>query len=81
MLSPRSYNERAGFAICCPVSNRAKGYPFEVPVPAGSGATGVIIADQIRSFDWTARRAARMGQVPPETVEAVLDLIAPVLGL
>jgi mRNA interferase MazF len=38
VLSPRS------LALVCPITNRAKGYPFEVAVPAAHGATGVILA-------------------------------------
>jgi mRNA interferase MazF len=30
VLSPRSYNEKVGLAICCPVTSQVKGYPFEV---------------------------------------------------
>jgi mRNA interferase MazF len=80
VLSARSYNRASGFAVVCPVTNRSKGYPFEVTIPAGCGATGVIIADQVRSVDWIARRAARLGAVPSDVIEAVKDLIAPLLG-
>jgi mRNA-degrading endonuclease toxin of MazEF toxin-antitoxin module len=34
VLSPASYNGRVGLALLCPVTNQAKGYPFEVPLPA-----------------------------------------------
>ena len=34
-LSPVSYNRLVGLALFCPVTSRAKGYPFEVPLPAG----------------------------------------------
>ena len=32
VLSPASYNLKAGLPVCCPMSTKAKGYPFEVPV-------------------------------------------------
>ena len=32
VLSPRSYNQRSGLALVCPVTNQTKGYPFEVPL-------------------------------------------------
>ena len=33
VVSPRSYNRRVGLAVCCPVTSRVKGYPFEVLLP------------------------------------------------
>lgn len=80
VLSSRSYNRASGFTIVCPVTHRAKGYPFEVALPAGCGATGVVIADQIRSLDWIARHAARLGTVPEHVLEAVKSRIETILG-
>jgi mRNA interferase MazF len=80
VLSPRRYNERSGLAIFCPITSQVKGYPFEVVLPAGCGASGVILADQVRSLDWVARRAEPMGRVAPGVIDEVLDLIAPLLA-
>lgn len=57
VLSPRSYNEKVGLAICCPITSKVKGYPFEVLLPSGK-VSGAILADQIRSLDWRSRNAA-----------------------
>jgi mRNA interferase MazF len=54
VLSPRVYNAKSGLALACPITNRSKGYPFEVAVPSGYGATGVILADHVKSVDWKA---------------------------
>ena len=62
VLSPRTYNAKSGLALVCPITNQAKGYPFEVAVTAGPGATGVILADHLKSIDWKARRAEKLGQ-------------------
>lgn len=61
VLSPKTYNQRAGLLICVPVTNQIKGYPFEV-VLSGTGATGAALADQVKSLDWKARQAERKGQ-------------------
>ena len=52
VLSPRSYNQKSGLALVCPVTNQVKGYPFEVPLPPGCGASGAILADHLKSLDW-----------------------------
>ena len=80
VLSPAIYNSKSGLALVCPVTSQAKGYPFEVPVPEGLGVTGVILADHVKSVDWKARQAERVGRCPGETVEEVRARLAPLLG-
>src|SRR4051812_48721659 len=57
ILSPASYNAKLGLALYCPVTSRAKGYPFEVVLPGGLPISGVVLADQIKCQDWRARNA------------------------
>ena len=80
VLSPKMYNQKSGLVLVCPVTNQAKGYPFEVTVPSGHGATGVILADQVKSVDWKARRAEKLGLCPIEVVNEVLARLAPLFG-
>jgi mRNA interferase MazF len=80
VLSPRAYNVRSGLALACPITNQVKGYPFEVAVPAGSVASGVILADHLKSIDWKARRAERLGPCPSEVLDEVRAKLAPLLG-
>jgi mRNA interferase MazF len=61
VLSPAVYNGKTALMICCPLTTRIKGYPFEVPI-AGTPAS-VALADQVKSLDWQARRATRKGRV------------------
>ncbi|MGD0499309.1 MAG: endoribonuclease MazF [Bryobacteraceae bacterium] len=80
VLSPRVYSAKSGLALACPITHQAKGYPFEVAVPAGYGATGVILADHVKSIDWKARRAERLGRCPDEAMDEVRAKLAPLLG-
>jgi mRNA interferase MazF len=52
VLSPASYNGPVGLALVCPVTGRAKGYPFEVPLPPGLPVSGVVLADHVKCLDW-----------------------------
>jgi mRNA interferase MazF len=75
VLSPASYNGRAGMIVCCPTTTRIKGYPFEVAL-AGTPAS-VVLADQVKSQDWRARGATRKGRVSPaELAEVRAKLVA-----
>src|SRR3954469_18543962 len=64
VLSPAAYNGRIGLVICCPVTTRIKGYPFEVPL-SGSPPC-VVLADQVKSLDWRTRGATRKGAATRE---------------
>ena len=70
VISPKKYNGRVGLALFCPISSKQKGYPFEVPVEI-KNTTGAILSDQIKSLDWRARKAKRIGRVPDETLQEV----------
>ncbi len=80
VLSPRIYNARSGLALACPITTQAKGYPFEVSVPAGGGVTGVLLVDHLKSIDWKARRAERVGRCADEVMDEVRAKLAPLLG-
>jgi mRNA interferase MazF len=73
VLSPAAYNGKVGLAILCPMTNQIKGYPFEVRIPPDLGVTGAVLADQVKSLDWRARRAELMCRVPASTVAEVLQ--------
>lgn len=72
VLSPAAYNGKVGLAILCPITSQEKGYPFEVKIPAGFGVRGVILSDQVKSLDWRARDAERIGALPREVMAEVL---------
>ena len=75
VLSPVTYNEKTGLALFCPITSTVKGYPFEVILPLTSAITGVVLADQVKSLDWRARRAQFACQAAPQVVSEVLGKI------
>lgn len=72
IVSPRSYNQKVGLVLLCPITNRRKGYPFEVPLPEAIKVEGVVLADQIKSMDWHARHAEFWCKAPMATVLEVI---------
>lgn len=81
VLSPASYNEKSGLAVVCPITSQVKGYPFEVVLPKGSGVTGVILSDHLKSLDWKQRRAERAGRVPKPVLHEIRNLLGALLGI
>ena len=72
VLSPAQYNKKVGLAVVCPVTSKSKQYPFEVLLPEGLKVSGAVLADQLKSLDWKARKAARISQLPVEVAEEIL---------
>ena len=79
MISPAAYNRASSLALLCPITSRAKGYPFEVPLPPGLAAAGVVLADQVRSLDWKVRSAALAGRAPDAVIQDVLARLEPLV--
>lgn len=79
VLSPAAYNGRTQLMLCCPLTTRVKGYPFEVRL-AGLPDSAVL-ADQVKSLDWVARQARRKGRASPsELAEVRAKIVALVNG-
>lgn len=78
-ISPKAYNGKVGLALFCPVTSRVKGYPFEVALPEGSAVIGVVLADQLKSLDWRARKAKLIERASDELLAMVTARILPLL--
>ena len=80
VLSPKIYNGKSGLAVVVPITNQAKGYPFEVPLPGNIKTTGVVLADAVKSVDWHARQAKYADTAPPAVMRAVRERLMALLG-
>lgn len=72
VLSSGKYNEITRLCVVCPITNQAKGYPFEVLLPSGKKTTGAVLSDQVKSMAWPERNS--------QLIEVCPELAAPVLG-
>ena len=80
-LSPSAYNRGSGLAVVVPVTSHIKGYPFEVVLPPGLAVSGAVLTDHLKSLDWRARDAAKIGELPSETLHQVLQKAALILAV
>jgi len=76
VVSPKSYNQKVGLALFCPITSNIKGYPFEVVLPMEGRASGAILSDQIKSLDWRVMKAKRISRAPKDVVKDVLAKIS-----
>jgi mRNA interferase MazF len=74
VLSPAAYSARTGFAICCPIEEKAG--PFAVEVPSGLPVRGAIPADGVMQLHVLSCAMSNICSVPDEVVTAVLERLA-----
>ena len=67
VISPASYNGKAGLMVCCPMTTQIKGHPFEVLTQV-DGVDCAVLSDQVKSLDWKVRKAKKKAVVPPEVM-------------
>jgi mRNA interferase MazF len=87
VLSNDHYNRTSRMAVVCGITSRVRGWPFEVPLPAGllpaKAGTGqvnsVIVADVVRQIDYRERECAFVNTAPKEVIEEVLDKLLAIL--
>jgi mRNA interferase MazF len=79
VVSPEAYNRKTGLFLACPVTSKVKGYPFEVALPENRDVGGVILADQIKSLDWKARRAKFAAATDKDVISEVIALVLPLI--
>lgn len=79
VLSPARYNQARGMMICCPMTSRIKGYPFEVVV--STNPPSAVLADQVKSLDWRARKSTQKGKAAPAVLAEVQAKLRTLLGL
>ncbi|MEG3132321.1 endoribonuclease MazF [Rouxiella sp. T17] len=61
VLSPATYNGRIGLMLCCPMTTKIKGYPFEVIIQGNRESA--VLSDQVKSLDWRESNASKKGAV------------------
>ena len=79
VLSPASYNRRSGLMLCCPMTSQRKGYPFEVVIEMDTDRESVVLADQVKSLDWKARKAVKKGTVSIDVIAETLSKLQTLL--
>lgn len=75
VVSNDLFNRHTGMAVACPITRTDRRFPFHVPVGEGLPVTGFVMVDQVKSMDFRARRAKRIGKAPDSLLNEVLAVL------
>ncbi|HEX2136682.1 MAG TPA: type II toxin-antitoxin system PemK/MazF family toxin [Microvirga sp.] len=81
VLTHRAYHERSRRALICPITSRVREWPFHVLLPDGLRIGGMILVDQVRMIDRSARPFRLIGSVPEATLAEVRARLAVLMGI
>lgn len=80
VISPASYNSKTGLMVCCPLSTKVKGHPFEVVLEI-DGVTGAVLSDQVKSLNWKIRNAKKKTVAPASVMTHVKAKLKALLAI
>lgn len=75
VVSNTLFNRHTGLCIVCPITSTPRDYPFHVAIPEGHGVSGYVMVEQVKSLDFHARRAERIGRAPAQVLDEALSLL------
>jgi mRNA interferase MazF len=79
VISPLAYNQKSNLALFCPITSKIKGWKSEV-ILADTKTKGVILADQIKSLDWQARKIDFIEKASENIINEALGKIGALLN-
>ena len=75
VVSNTLFSRHTGLAIACPVTNTFRNVPFHVAIPGTCSLTGHVMAEQIKSVDYMARRVKFVEKAPDSLLDEVLSIL------
>ena len=75
VVSNTLFNRNTGLAIVCPLTNTDRNFPFHVAVVNDPNVTGFVMVEQVKSIDFHARKARRIGRASDSVLEEVLSIL------
>ena len=75
VVSNNLFNKHTGLCIACRITKVRRDYPFHVSLPDGCKVTGVVMVEQVKSIDFRALEAKRIGPAPEAVLQEALSLL------
>lgn len=74
IVSNKIFNKHLGLAFACPITNTKRDFPFHIAVQS-ENITGFIMAEQMKSIDYTSRNIKFIEKANQKTINQILGII------
>jgi len=75
LISNNTFNQFTRIALVCPITNTDRRFPLHIPLDNRTKTTGVIMCEQVKSLDISARNATFLEKAPRDILEEVVDIL------
>ena len=75
VVSNKTFNKFTKLAMVCPITNTIRDFPLHVNLKDSQKTTGTIKCEQLKSFDFIARKIKFVEKIDTETLDEVIDII------
>lgn len=75
VVSNDKFNSITNLAMVCPVTNTNRSFPLHIPLDDRTATTGVIMCEQAKTLDVSARNVVFKEKAPVDIVEEVVDVL------
>lgn len=75
VASNSDFHALTNLAIVCPITNADRGFPLHVRLDKMTRTSGVIMCEQAKSLDLSARRATLVERAPRDVTAEVVDIL------
>lgn len=79
VLSTKPFNKIIKLAMAAPITSRVRGHGFEVPL-SGRRVKGVVLSQQVKMIDFTARGIEFVEKAPEGVVSEVLSKVRAIVS-
>jgi mRNA interferase MazF len=75
VVSNDLFNQHTGLCIVCPITSTRRDFPFHVAIPPDQSVAGFVMVELVKSVDFNARGAKRIGRAPQPVLDEALSLL------
>ena len=75
VVSNTQFNKHTRLAIVCPLTTKDRRFPFHVAIHNHPEVTGFVMVEQVKSIDYRARKAQRIGSASEAVLEEALSIL------
>jgi mRNA interferase MazF len=58
------FNKHTGLFLACPITDTNRNIPFHLPVPSLSKLSGFVMVEQVKSVDFSSKKAKFISKAP-----------------